>query len=254
MKTLDPMIQHRELTGVLTVYKNNGVFDYERLARYSALRSGVLFGLPHASIRTDSVGEWRRHFHGVEGEQSFFNDRQIDAMAETPFNVTIFHDADFLPVTQWLSIEAAGVNVNTPLKFLRAKHVVTEDLTSELRSDAVNPFPVWSTVLIYYLDQTPGSLTQRFFDEVRHVRDHWEFYAMQTGVSPKLYRNDFAFSIALRRLRVPVERVSLSDQYRCAFYFDVPCDSVTSSTVSMRGLQVPYDVHCMHKPSLLQVI
>lgn len=247
-------VKHNNLTGVLTVYQNNGVFDYEKLAKFSATRSGKLFGLPHTSIRTDSVGEWKRNFHGVQGEHAFLNDRQIDAMASSPFDVTIFHDADFLPVSQGLSIEAANVNATNPLRFLHARNVMREDLTSELRSDAVNPFPVWSTVLLYYMDRTPGSLTLRFFDEVRRIRDHWEFYAKQIGVPPTLYRNDFAFAIALRRLRVPLERVCLTPNYRCVFYFDVLCDQVTSSSVSMNGLVVPYDVHCMHKPSLLNSI
>lgn len=244
----------KHLTGVLTVYQNNGVFNYERMANFTAQRSGELFQLPYHVEKTESKGTWKRFFHGTEGEHPFLNDGQIDAMAKTPFDVTIFTDADFLPVTDALAKAALEVGPDRPLAFLQHKHVLREDLRQTLISDVVNPFPIWSTVLIYYMDRSPNSLTNRFFHSVRHVRDHWVFYAKQIGVPDTLYRNDFAFAIAGHRLGISLRQLGLPDWYRCVFYFDVPCEQVTPTTVSMKGFKVPYDVHCMHKPSLLQVI
>ncbi len=240
------------LTGILTVYQNNGLFDYERLAHFTAERAGRLWNLPFVSLPTHSQEGYKRTFPGEEGEHPFLNNAQIDAMACSPFDVTIFIDADFVPVTRWLPLMAKTINSIKPLMFLSTQNVLRENLIDELRSLQVNPFPIWSTVLIYQMDYDPESLTQRFFNGVRNVRDNWEFYAKQVGVSETLYRNDFAFAIAAHRLRVPLHY--LPSEYKCLFTFDTPCEAITDTSFIMEGKAVPYDTHCMNKRSLLNLI
>lgn len=255
------MIRLPYFTGVLTVYQNNGVFDYETLAKFTAQRSAVLYQnesdqkVECCAIPTRSDSSAQRIFFGVEGPQKFLNDQQVEAMAATPYEVTIFMDADFVPVSSGLLLCASMVGPERPLMFLTTRNVMQANLVDSLRMDSQNPFDIWSTLLIYYNDRRSESLTSRFFDEVRRVRDNWPFWAQQLGVTDQFYRNDFAFAIAFQRLHLPLHyktELLLPSWYKTAFYFDVPCTNVDATSVVVGGLRSPYDAHVMHKPSLLR--
>lgn len=249
------------LTGVLTVYQNNGVFDYERLAKFTAKRAADLYqqaseqAIQHCSIPTNSQSSAVRSFFGVEAPQKFLNDQQVEAMAATPYEVTIFMDADFVPVSSGLLLCASMVGPERPLMFLTTRNVMHSNLVDNLQADSQNPFDVWSTLLVYFNDRRPESLTSRFFNEVRRVRDNWSFWAQQIGVTDQFYRNDFAFAIAFQRLHLPLQYRSellLPSWYKTIFYFDAPCTRLTESSVIVDGLLSPYDAHVMHKPSLIR--
>lgn len=253
------MIRLRYYTGVLNTYQDNGVFDYEKLASFNAKRAATLYSA-HATPPVDfmvlrtrsSVGATRR-FYGVDGDVPFNNDGQVDAMEQSPFEVTIFMDADFLPVTSGLLAAASMCGPDRPLMFLTSDNIMRSNLRDHLRDDAQNPFEVWSTVLVYYNDRSPFSVTRRFFDQVRNVRDNWSFYASRLGVTDQFFRNDFAFAIAAQRI-LPPHLATLPEFYRCVFYMDEECTGVTSDSVYVRGMVSPYDAHVMHKPSLLRTI
>lgn len=234
------------MIGYLTTYRNNGIFDYELLARVAVEHNSRKLGLPGRALETptDSSDNGKRLYPGTNTVSPFLNRMQVEAMEQTPFDVTIFTDSDFFLASDFLARVARGVGPNRPLLLLSARQ--TLDRFLQPYNDGIDNFPFWSTVLVYY----NGTIAKQFFDGVRKIRAHWQAYARRFSFSPDIYRNDFAFSLAASSLRVPYEEITLPSVYRCIF---------TQDQVSSFGNDGPVfehpsslDVHAMHKPSLLR--
>ena len=139
-------------------------------------------------------------------ECQFENWNKNDVIKLTPFDKTLMLDVDFL------------VNNN----FLDTVFELTEPLM--LYTDAITlrnekPFHIlerklhkkgipmlWSTAI--YFDKN-DEVVQLFFKLWSNIKDNWDFYRYLYGFSTKIYRTDFAISIATHILNGFVEKNTL---------------------------------------------
>jgi hypothetical protein len=168
---------------------------------------------------------------------------QVEAMEQTPFDVTVFTDSDFFVASDFLGRVARTVGQHRPILALGVQNVLTLDL--EFHDPPAQQFPFWSTVLIYY----NGSVAKEFFANVKKIREFWGGYARRFNFSPDIFRNDFAFSLALSSLRLPLEEITLPREYQCVFTQEEVTEFDAGPIFRRR---VTLDTHAMHKPSLLR--
>ncbi len=242
------------MLGYLTNYRNNGLINYETLAKKTAERNSVVMGIPGIALEMPATTKkGMRQYPGYPGLHPFLNYSQLEVLRSTPFSTTIFTDADFLINSQYLKQVAESVGPSNPLLLLGKRSVY--DNNFELMDDPTsNLFPFWSTVLIYHQDTTPNSVVSEFFREVERIRDNWLYIATKYKFSATTYRNDFAFSLAIKHLGLPHEQVSIPESYRCLFLAEGLCSISPSNVVLDRPYRgsTKLDVHAMNKKELLK--
>lgn len=150
-------------------------------------------------------------------------------MAKSPYQTTLFMDADFVVIGDSLLYEIESFEKsNDHMRFLRKPHV--RHLQLEVRNEG----SVWSTLLLY--KNTPA--TAEFFQVVERLANNWQFVRESYKLGHQVFRNDLAFDIAARKVLGSIPGFSLF--YRCDFQ-RTPWDGTHGS----------FDVHAMHKTSLL---
>jgi hypothetical protein len=60
----------------------------------------------------------------------------------------------------------------------------------------------WATVFVF--EKTP--VTESFFTLVNHIKENWEFYRILHSIDNQVFRNDFAFSIAIHIMNGNTDR------------------------------------------------
>lgn len=125
----------------------------------------------------------------------FLNHSRSNAYSLTPYDETLLVDVDYFILNDQLN-SVWGCNEDFLIN-KSAKSLLHEELTGpEFR---LNPFGIrmyWAT-LIYFKKTEKAKLV---FDLVEHVKDAWNYYKHVYDFPGDLYRNDFAFSIALHML------------------------------------------------------
>lgn len=122
----------------------------------------------------------------------------------SPYDETLLVDCDYIIANDvlncvWGSDQELMINH-------KAINLLHEPITGN--EHRLNPFGIkmyWATVVYF----KKGPHAQLLFNLVEHIKDNWDFYRLTYGASGHLYRNDFAFSIALHILNGFVE----SDYY-----------------------------------------
>lgn len=124
---------------------------------------------------------------------SWHNGSRRFACELSPFDETLLLDSDYLTQSKgmtnvWGSVEDFMINRGSQL--LRTK---------QEQPDHIAPFSIplyWATAI--YFQKTKR--TRILFDLVGHIQENYEYYQFVYGFKGKLYRNDFAFSIAIHML------------------------------------------------------
>jgi hypothetical protein len=284
--------------GVVIFGVNNAKVDYIRLAIMCAGFVKKNMDVEYICLITDkhsqeyyegtgdSLSNYFTHVRLIpEGHEDRFENRRayrdtryyhVDALFRnetrsmvydlTPFDETLLLDCDFLVGNNvldcvWGNDEEVMINKD-------AVNLLGEPLAGpEFR---LNPFGIkmyWATV-IYFRKSEKAAL---LFNLVEHVKENWEFYKMLYEVPGHLYRNDYAFSIAIHILNGfvesddviaplpdPVILTSLdTDQLfkvrsptDISIFVNDPKETWKFYVSRLKGL----NVHCMNKLSLLNNI
>ena len=203
--------------GVLLFASNNSHINYVKQAYYLALRISKYMSLP-TSVVTDvdikeKYPEWYDAFDNVipvssmssaynnksyhDGSLakrvlSFNNGNRGHAYELTPYDETLVMDTDYIISNDILN--QCFAQQNDLLLYKDAIHLGQYDGTSEFKkiSDTSVDF-YWATV--FFFRKTP--LTKTFFDLVNHIKENYLHYRSVYQFSSTVYRNDFAFSIAV---------------------------------------------------------
>lgn len=234
--------------GIVLFGVNNERVDYVQLAIMCA--SFIKKNMPSTSITLitdlgsknyhEGLGQpdLQNHFDHVvlleEKEAQFVNNRayrdtkyyHVDAQFKnetrssvydlSPYDETLLVDCDYLICNNvlsnvWGSVDEIMINK-------QAISLLHEPLHgTEFR---LNPFGIkmyWAT-LIYF---KKGKKAKLLFELVQHIKDNWEFYKLTYDFPGHLFRNDYAFSIALHILNGFVE----SDDYAAP----LPDDTILTS-------------------------
>lgn len=194
---------------------------------------------------------------------SFKNEDRSTAYDLSPFDETLLLDSDYLICSDTLNhvwgskndvmINNAATNLyHQPLK------------GQEFR---LSPFGIkmyWATA-IYFKKSTTAKM---LFDMVEHIKENWDFYRMTYEIPGHLFRNDYAFSIAIHVMNGFIESDDIvkplpektiltaldTDQFykiksadELVFFSNNPNENWKFNATRLKGL----NVHCMNKISLL---
>lgn len=204
--------------GVVLFAINNEKIDYITLAKLSAERVKRFLGLPVAVITdshdlkylTDSPFDQvieiqnpddcnlRRYHNGTrEFDNLEFKNQSRSRIYElTPFEETLVIDSDYL-----ISNDILSYCWSQDENFLIYKNSVD---IARFRDDSeflkINDYTIdfyWATVFFFRKCRE----TEVFFNLICHIKDNWNYYRFLYNIGPKLYRNDYSFSIGIHILK-----------------------------------------------------
>lgn len=204
--------------GVLIFARNNSQIDYVKQAYFLATRISKYMSLP-VSIATDCIDylknsfpnydtvfdkiielPWletanlRRYHDGtLSGKQlQFKNDSRSQAFDLTPYDETLLLDSDFI-VSNNVLLQAFRQSKDLLLYKTGYDLANFRDCSEfEYISDAGVDF-YWATA-VFFRKTLENKI---FFDLIKHIQENWMHYNSIFQINSNLFRNDFAFSIAV---------------------------------------------------------
>lgn len=125
----------------------------------------------------------------------WYNGSRKNAYDLSPYEETILIDCDYLVADKtldlcWGSHEEIMINKDA---------ITLEHKPPRITERYLNPYNIsmyWATCVYF----RKGDKAKLLFDLVAHVRENWEYYRFVYGFGGILYRNDFAFSIAIHMM------------------------------------------------------
>jgi hypothetical protein len=202
--------------GVVVFARNNGKLDYVKQAVYLAKRVKKYLNLP-ISIITDSENYLRDNFDidvfdkvinvsftDSDNNRAYFdgslshktapfkNDMRDEIYILSPYDETLLLDTDYI-LCNSLLLNCFDAQ-NDLMMFKDSYDLSFYRDTTEFQyiSDYSIDF-YWATVVFFR--KTPN--TRVFFDLIRHIKEEWNHYRRIYQIGSTLFRNDFAFSIAV---------------------------------------------------------
>lgn len=208
--------------GVLIHAHNNQQIDYALIALCNALMIRHYLDVPVCLVISEGCLDWIRQCHGRRVNQAFdkiilhsesghntrrfcdtlstmhnlpwHNATRADSYQLSPFDETLLIDADYLILDKTLRHVW-----DSPHDLMLNRRVVPLNHSKPTRDLWVGEVGIelcWATCV--YFRKTP--MAEMFFDIVRHIREHYDYYSMAYEFPTLSYRNDFAFSIATHML------------------------------------------------------
>lgn len=202
--------------GILIFAQNNKSVDYVKLATFAARRASYYLNLP-VSLVTDSAGwlETSQPDHpfdeviSIESSASpqfkTFSDGSLSstqlewknysrnqAFELSPYYKTLVIDSDYIISSDLL---LKSFSRDTDLQ-IYSSCVDLANWRNPNEFKRINNYSVpfyWATAFVF--EKTKSM--QAFFDLVAYIKLNWEYYRMIYNIDSVLFRNDFAFSIAI---------------------------------------------------------
>ena len=202
--------------GAFLIARNNGHIDYVKQAVFLAKRIKKHLDIP-VSIATDSLDylkdtfgvtdfdkviqleytadiNRRYFFDGTLSKKtaSFKNNNRANVYDLTPYDQTLLMDTDYI-----ISNDLLSSCFDSKSDFMIYKK--SDDIAkvrNEQEFDNISHTSVdfyWATV-IYFTKNETNSI---FFNLVKHIEEEWNHYRRVYQITSSLFRNDFAFSIAI---------------------------------------------------------
>jgi len=196
-------------------------------------------------------------------ELPFFNSNHWMAYKLSPYDETLFIDVDYLIMSEQLS-SVWGSNydfmINRTVTELISDRSLTERMLSSTGIDMY-----WATC-VYFKKSTYAEL---LFSMVEFIGDNYLYYRELYGIESPMFRNDYAFSIALHTLNgfntaVPIPELPISSIVKLLDYDDFfAVNGINDLTllVEKSGYRGEYtavrvvglDVHVMNKWSIVRM-
>jgi hypothetical protein len=203
-------------TGAVIFAQNNNTVDYTKLAIFAAARIKKHLGIP-VSLITDSK-QWvldtypdhgiddfikipyikpnqsKQFFDGSLTSQRFDwkNELRNNVYDLSPYDKTLVIDSDYILNSNVL---APALENDYDLQIYQHSF----DLASERSSPEftrINQYSIpfyWATVFVFQ----KNIVTQSFFILVDYIKSNWTYFRILYNIESTLFRNDFAFSIAI---------------------------------------------------------
>lgn len=211
--------------GVLMYAHNNSEIDYFRIACANALMIKKNLNVPVTLVTDTGTCEWGHETLGKEFIDScfekiiiikrdysfnnlrnfcdtsfsskslqFYNCNHWDAYNLSPYDETLFIDADYLIMSSllnncWESVHDVMVNskIFSPIDESNPYYKNIDDMGIKL---------YWATVIFF----RKSSLAEHLFSIIKHVQDNYTYYKDLYYFSNGMFRNDNAISIAIHIL------------------------------------------------------
>ena len=202
--------------GAFLIARNNGHIDYVKQAVFLARRIKKHLDIP-VTVATDSVdyltskfgvsdfdevisldytleANMRYFFDGGLSKKtaSFKNSNRASVYDLTPYDETLLLDTDYIISNNLLK----SVFDSTVDFAIYKKSCDIAKVRDEREFDFVSDTSVdfyWATVVFFRKTET----NKTFFDLVKHIEQEWNHYRRVYQITSPLFRNDFAFSIAI---------------------------------------------------------
>lgn len=201
--------------GALLIANNNTYIDYVKQAVYLAERIHKYLDVP-VSIITNSVNYLKENFDEYlfdniievqsndknkriifDGEFSqrtinWQNASRMNAYELSPYDQTLLMDTDYIINNSLLKNVFDSKNnfmlYKTGYDLAQTRTTDEFDRVSDTSIDFY-----WATVVYF----TKCDNNKTFFDLVKHIKQEWDYYTRIYRLPSIIYRNDYAFSIAL---------------------------------------------------------
>jgi hypothetical protein len=211
--------------GVLMYAHNNSEIDYFKIACANALMVKKNLNVPVTIVTDEGTVGWGKKALGEEFVNScfdnivlvdkkhnyensrayndtsfstkslqFYNCNHWEAYDLTPYDETLFIDSDYLIMSNalnncWGSYDDVMIN----------KHIFNPGTPTAPYTRTIDDFGIklyWATVI--YFKKTEFS--KFLFSIVKHIQDNYIYYRELYSLPNGMFRNDFAFSIAIHML------------------------------------------------------
>jgi hypothetical protein len=211
--------------GVLMYAHNNSELDYFRIACANALMVKKNLGVPVTLVTDEDTAEYGKKVLGENfvnqcfehiiltkrnwsfdnkrtfGDTSysaktlqFYNCNHWEAYELSPYDETLFIDADYLIMSSALNNCWGSEN-----EFMINHKIFTPGDAKDPYSKYIDEFGIrlyWATVI--YFKKTDFS--KFIFELVKHIQENYNYYRQLYSFSNSMFRNDNAFSIAIHTL------------------------------------------------------
>ena len=270
--------------GVLIFAQNNSEIDYAKIALFAAKRVKQYLNVP-VSLVTDSqdwllksqpdavkvfdkiITIWtnteqtKQFYDGTLSSKTLVwkNLSRSDCYELTPYDETLVIDSDYI-----ISSDNLSSIWNNRHDFLIYSN--SFDL-AQWRDDSsfkyLNQFSIpfyWATA--FYFKKT--AFTKSFFDIIKYIKENWNYYRSLYNIDSAIFRNDFAFSIALHimgkeffcelpgKMNYSLDRDLLIDIKDSSLKFLVEKKNYSGEFVATKTVNL--DMHVMNKYSLTRCI
>jgi hypothetical protein len=202
-------------TGALIFAQNNAQIDYVKLAIFAASKIKQFLNIP-VSIVTDSPAYLVETYpdHGFDqiieitgsaaGRKTFHDGTLYSKVLEwknlsrpqiydlTPYDKTLVIDSDYIINSDILSIA-----LERDYEFqIYTKSFDLSGWRTTKEFERINLYSIpfyWATTFIF----VKSPQTKAFFDLVNYIKENWLYYRVLYNIDASVYRNDYAFSIAI---------------------------------------------------------
>jgi hypothetical protein len=270
--------------GVLIFAQNNSEIDYAKIALYAAMRVEEFLNVP-VSLVTDSR-DWllksqptaksifdriitinsdtiqtKKFYDGTVSSKTLTwkNLSRADCYELSPYDETLVIDSDYI-----ISSSSLANIWNNNKDFLIYQDSFDlaqwrDDRSFRYLNQLSIPF-YWATV--FYFKKTAPN--KAFFDIAKYIKDNWSYYRALYNIDSSVFRNDFAFSIAMNlmgkdfagalpgKMNYVIDRDILIKIKDNAFQFLVEKKNYSGEYVATKT--VGLDMHIMNKYSLTRCI
>lgn len=202
--------------GVFLIARNNGYIDYVKQAVFLAKRINRHLGVP-VSVATDSVEylkdtfgtndfdkiiqldftdgtNLRYFFDGALSKKtaSFKNSNRASVYDLSPYDETLLMDTDYIISNDLL--KSCFESKSDLMLYKKSDDIakVREETEFKTISNTSVDF-YWATVVFFRKTETNST----FFNLISHIENEWNHYRRVYQIRSALFRNDFAFSIAI---------------------------------------------------------
>jgi hypothetical protein len=272
--------------GALIFAHNNTQIDYVKLAVFAAHRIKKYLNIP-VSIVTDNANYLLRQYKDHPFDQvietsvtgsttKLFYDgslasKRLDwknfsrnqAYNLSPYDKTLVIDSDYIISSDILK---AAFDQDHSFQIYR-KSLDLAGWRDTTYFNRINPYSIpfyWATVFVF----EKNIIMQTFFDLVAYIQSNWLYFRILYNIEPVMFRNDFAFSIAIHimngktngefAMELPGKMVYIQDK---DILLDIKTDSLKFLVEKENHLgeyiaakTTNLDVHVMNKVSLLRII
>lgn len=235
-----------ERIGIVYTYtpQDRSVYDYQFLAWQAGERAASILQIPYEVIRVEPWENERVRTNDDGKIGPMLNSNMVEGIRQSPFDITLFMDSDFIVNTDALGLELQ-VMQNQPRAAVR---FMTNDNVKHVGKPAYNPCTLWSTVLIW----RKSKAMDQFWETVLRYAENWDYVLSVENLPSMVFRNDIAWSLARSSVwpDTSLKSQSMSESYQ-AYFARVPYDPVERKLQGQPN-RIQLDIHAMHKTSLIE--
>jgi hypothetical protein len=250
----------------VTLVTDQGTIDYLNATHTEEVINKAFDHVVVRSWADAHEGTSERRFHDTLSTTHtvpWHNGGRRSAYALSPYDETVLIDCDYLVMDSTLDLVWGS---NDDIMINREARTLAHQLPN-IDERFLDPFtiPMYWATCVYFRKSEAAAL---LFDLVSAVREDYEFYQLVYGFKGRLYRNDYAFSIAIHMMNGFIERDGIPPLPTPVLFSSFDCDELyevcgknellfyvndTSDRWMFRLTKVKnINIHCMNKFSIIR--